>query len=268
MNPYIFRPLLLIVALIIALNLLRPVALWQPLALLPMLVGVIFLHRRRSPWQGMALLVLIWAAFPLLKGIARHWLPWRADGLLAGIDAALWGGKMLPAYIRYEDYPLLTDILAFCYFLFFFIVLAAAYFFSRRPALRDGFFDGLLGVYLCGLCGYFLLPAAGPAFTTLPDTGAGGLIAPQLIEIVKGGVTGMDVFPSLHTALPLFINLFLWRSAYRRTALLMAPITLGIIIATVFLRYHYGIDVLAGIALALLWMRIARQPLPSHKDLP
>ena len=101
-----------------------------------------------------------------------------------------------------------------------------------------------------GFAGYFLLPAAGPAFTVLPDAGAQGFIAPHVIAIVKDGVTGMDVFPSLHTALPLFITAFLWRDGRRLAALLLAPVSLGIVVSTVFLRYHYGVDVLAGMLLA------------------
>ena len=102
-----------------------------------------------------------------------------------------------------------------------------------------------------GLAGYLLLPAAGPAFTTLPDQGAGGILAPAIIAIVKDGVTGMDVFPSLHTALTLYITAFLWRDGKRKNALLLAPVTAGTIAATIWLRYHYGVDDLAGLALAL-----------------
>ena len=71
-----------------------------------------------------------------------------------------------------------------------------------------------------------------------------------MIAIVKDGVTGMDVFPSLHTALPLFITAFLWRDGRRLAAILLAPVSLGIVVSTVFLRYHYGVDVLAGMLLA------------------
>ncbi|RKW16644.1 MAG: phosphatase PAP2 family protein, partial [Cardiobacterium sp.] len=62
---------------------------------------------------------------------------------------------------------------------------------------------------------------------------------------------GMDVFPSLHTALTLYITAFLWRDGKRKTALLLAPVTAGTIAATIWLRYHYGVDDLAGLALAL-----------------
>jgi membrane-associated phospholipid phosphatase len=37
---------------------------------------------------------------------------------------------------------------------------------------------------------------------------------------------------------------------YRRIAALLAPIILALVVATLYLRYHYGIDVLCGIVLA------------------
>lgn len=45
-------------------------------------------------------------------------------------------------------------------------------------------------------------------------------VAPHVGAIVKDGVTGMDVFHSLHTALPLFITAFLWWDGRRLAALL------------------------------------------------
>ena len=159
----------------------------------------------------------------------------------------------MPAWFHYEAHPALTDLLAACYFAFFPIVIGgvAYYAWRRREPSAARFYNGLIGIYLAGLAGYLLLPAAGPAFTTLPDQGAGGILAPAIIAIVKDGVTGMDVFPSLHTALTLYITAFLWRDGKRKTALLLAPVTAGTIAATIWLRYHYGVDDLAGLALAL-----------------
>ena len=202
---------------------------------------------------GALLFALIWLAFPLLKPLNQHWLHSHADALLAALDSRLWGGKPLPAWFHYEAHPALTDLLAACYFAFFPIVIGgvAYYAWRRREPSAARFYNGLIGIYLAGLAGYLLLPAAGPAFTTLPDQGAGGILAPAVIAIVKDGVTGMDVFPSLHTALTLYITAFLWRDGKRKTALLLAPVTAGTIAATIWLRYHYGVDDLAGLALAL-----------------
>ena len=214
----------------------------------------------RSDWAGSNLFLLTWLVFPLLKDINYYLLPWHADALLATIDRHLWGGRILPAYFRYEAHPYLTDLLAACYFSFYAIVLGsvACYTYTRATPAARRYFNGLIFLYSAGFIGYFLLPAAGPAFTTHPDGGAGGIIAPPLIAIIKDGVTGMDVFPSLHTALTLYITAYLWRDGKRMAALICAPLTAGTIVATIYLRYHYGVDVLAGFLLAAVALRAVR----------
>ncbi|MDO4642261.1 MAG: phosphatase PAP2 family protein [Cardiobacteriaceae bacterium] len=257
MSPRITFPLLLI---LLGIQLLAAAALikhpqTQPLINLAVaaILWLYVIRHRHNHWLGFLTLTLIWMVFPLLKPINTTWLTWHADALLTRIDQTLWGGSILPAYFHYEAHPVLTDILVICYFCFFFIIIgSAAYYTVRRHSQQaHAYYNGLLALYLIGLIGYFALPAAGPAFTTMPDQGTPGLIAPTLIAIIKDGVTGMDVFPSLHTAISLYINLFLWRDGKKCLAIALAPITLGIIAATIYLRYHYGIDVLVGSALAL-----------------
>jgi membrane-associated phospholipid phosphatase len=71
----------------------------------------------------------------------------------------------------------------------------------------------------------------------------------------------MDIFPSLHTAAPTFLVLYSWRHRHRaphRYAWpLVAFFALNIIIATMFLRWHYLVDVVVGLALALVGYRAA-----------
>lgn len=262
MQPRITWPFLLITAVILLLSAAAWPALPQPTAQLCLSLGaggLLWLwacwqawRKPHGHWLGTVLFALSWVVFPLLKIISSHWLRWSADALLSAIDSRLWGGQILPAYFHYEQHPLAAEVLAGAYFCFYFIVLGAVVLYSvrRRQPEAANFFNGLLCLYVLGFIGYFTLPAAGPAFYSLPDQGASGPIARGVIAVVKDGVTGMDVFPSLHTAITLYINVFLWRNGYRRTALALLPITLGIMLATIFLRYHYGIDVLAGLLLA------------------
>lgn len=208
---------------------------------------------RLKLWLGLIVFSLLWTVFPLLKVIKHRFIDWQADELLITIDKILWGGQILPAYFRYENYGLLTDVLAGCYFLFFFLVVGAVIFYSKQRHTDNArrFFEGLFWVYGLGMIGYFLLPAKGPAFYHLPDGGAVGAIAQSVIAIVKQGVTEMDVFPSLHTAVTLFVVGFLWYDGHKKAALVLLPIAIGIVLATIFLRYHYGVDMLVGVVLAM-----------------
>ena len=63
-----------------------------------------------------------------------------------------------------------------------------------------------------------------------------------------------DIFPSLHTGAPTFLTVFSFlhrdRAPFKYTWPILAFIVSQIIIATMFLRWHYLIDIIAGLTLA------------------
>jgi membrane-associated phospholipid phosphatase len=77
----------------------------------------------------------------------------------------------------------------------------------------------------------------------------------------------LDIFPSLHTAYPTFFALFAFgerhRAPYKYGWPILAFFAANMIIATMLLRWHWAIDVLAGLALAVaawrLGIRIAQR---------
>jgi membrane-associated phospholipid phosphatase len=74
------------------------------------------------------------------------------------------------------------------------------------------------------------------------------------LAVDEGGAL-RDIFPSLHTAIPLHTALFLRGQSRRagRWALLWVA---QIVAATILLRWHWVTDVVAGAALALLSHRL------------
>ncbi|MGH7371035.1 MAG: phosphatase PAP2 family protein, partial [Candidatus Methylomirabilales bacterium] len=60
-----------------------------------------------------------------------------------------------------------------------------------------------------------------------------------------------DAFPSGHTAIVLVV-LFYARGFVRGLFWIFLPMVVALIFSTVYLRYHYVVDVLAGILLAAL----------------
>lgn len=210
---------------------------------------------KRFYWLGLLQLIVCWSIFPLFKAIRIHFYTWSADNLLFTIDRFLWLGKSLPERAVALHTSWLSELTAFCYFSFYFLIIGSALFFFLQRNKTDSirYFLGLMQMYFWGFIGYFTLPAAGPyiaypeLFTYPVHDGAMTLF---LAEIVEKGITGMDVFPSLHTGITLFIDVFLFKTGYRKTALCLMPLTLGLITSTVYLHYHYGIDVILGAVLA------------------
>jgi hypothetical protein len=78
----------------------------------------------------------------------------------------------------------------------------------------------------------------------------------------------LDIFPSIHTALSVLCALHAFR--YRNEApmrwvwLLTLFAVANIVIATVFLRWHYGVDLIAGAALAASAQAVAIRMWPHE----
>ncbi|MBI2429075.1 MAG: phosphatase PAP2 family protein [Ignavibacteriales bacterium] len=186
------------------------------------------------------------------------------DGLLIAIDRALFGVD--PTVWVYQfTHPIITEILQLAYSSYYLFFIALFFEFYRRSD-RSEFYSGAMmivyGFYLSYI-GYMLVPAVGPRFTLHDffsyDTELPGLfLTPLLRDIINSGggiVAGVtnpiefvhrDAFPSGHTQLTLTAMhlAFTKRSMHRRWLLVVGSL---LIIATVYLRYHYLIDVIAGV---------------------
>jgi hypothetical protein len=110
------------------------------------------------------------------------------------------------------------------------------------------FWNYLFLAYAVGFAGYLLVPAIGPQaafpelFTPLPcDNWAARLNA----EIVSRGSAVYDVFPSLHVLITCVVLDFDYRQS-RKVFYCMLPVVGLIFLSTLYLRYHYAIDLIAG----------------------
>jgi membrane-associated phospholipid phosphatase len=160
-----------------------------------------------------------------------------------------------------------TEWFAFFYFGYFFVLathVLPILFLAREPRRLGEFTFGLVFLFSVGHTLYMLVPGFGPyramagAFeNALPD----GLWLDVVMETVAEGGAQKDIFPSLHTAAPTFIALFSFRhrerAPYRYTWPLVAFFALNIIVATMFLRWHWVLDVVAGLALAVVAQALA-----------
>jgi membrane-associated phospholipid phosphatase len=113
-------------------------------------------------------------------------------------------------------------------------------------------------IYGIGFLGYSLVPAGGPhlAFPGefhVPLTG--WVVTRFNALIVEKGSNGVDVFPSLHCAVSCYLLFFDRQHARWRYRLYLVP-CVGIWFATIYLRYHYFLDLVVGFAIAgfALWL--------------
>lgn len=134
------------------------------------------------------------------------------------------------------------------------IPIVACFIYLRGPRARfREMMSGVLVVCFFGLLGYLLVPAIGPIYT-LRDQYTVPLSQP--LEVINRQVEFMDyarirrdVFPSLHVGISFVVWLYGYRNS-RRLFWILSPLILSLWVSTVYLRYHYLVDVLAGLILA------------------
>jgi hypothetical protein len=209
-----------------------------------------FWHRLPDPawllaWHlaAIALALLAIRSTGRASWIFRHWYPlpyvawcyremavlmpslrkWQADAELAHLDYRVWGANPC-VWLERISTPILTEYLQIVYTLFVPAVLLIAYLLWRRARYADfRYYAFLIALgFLVSYVGYVLVPARGPRF--------------YLRNLLTVDLHGLWVTRALQLTLDRLES---------------------IISATVYLRYHYTIDLLAGAAVACLLVLIA-----------
>jgi hypothetical protein len=184
------------------------------------------------------------------------------DGTLLAMDEAIFW--QTPAvFCEQVSTAWLTDLMSLCYLtyhLYLFVAVMHAVLISStvRQPLSPYLFTG----FAIGFAGYLLVPAIGPAFAypelfrrPLP----GGVIARWIAEIVTAGSSRYDTFPSLHVLITCILLDYDWRQMRRRFWIMVIP-SVGLMASTIYLRYHYAVDILAALLLFLALRRTFLMP--------
>ena len=184
------------------------------------------------------------------------------DARLIAVDLAIFGVHPTVWLERFAT-PLLTDLLQAAYLSYYFIPLALGVLLIARG--RFGSFEEVLfGILLCFYCsylGYLLIPAIGPRFT-LSHLQSGNLQVSPFTAKIQEALNALeknktDAFPSGHSAVSVLSLYYAWQEREKALFAVLLPVVMGLIVSTVYLRYHYVIDVIAGIALAGLTIALA-----------
>jgi membrane-associated phospholipid phosphatase len=193
------------------------------------------------------------------------------DNLFIAIDRWMFGTD--PTHFLYQiANPVLTEILQIVYGMFYLlpIILGLSLLNKDRfVALDFALFSVIYGFYLSYL-GYFLLPGIGPRFTlhdfnTINQTLPGLWLTDFLREMTNSGegipagtlnpaaVVQRDVFPSGHTMITLIV-MYLSVRLRSRSRYFFIPIGTLLIFSTVYLWYHYVIDLIGGLVFMIFSM--------------
>ena len=184
-----------------------------------------------------------------------------ADAWLANLDFHIWGVHPTVWLERIQT-PGLTEYLQIVYTLFVPAVLLVAVVLWKKGRYREfQYYAFLIALgYLVSYVGYLLVPARGPRFLLrhlqhIPLQGT-WLFQGMQYTLDRLESAHYDCFPSGHTELTM---LAWWcsRMISKRLFWVYFAYTLSIIFATVYLRYHYTVDVLAGAIVAAALIAVA-----------
>ncbi|MCK9276098.1 MAG: phosphatase PAP2 family protein [Syntrophales bacterium] len=234
------------------------------LILSAMIFFIAFLNQRRNTvliilirdWY--ILLILITVYFEL-KRLVPLINPKDVDYLLIEVDRILFSGQDPTVLLESVTFPALTEFLQIIYASFYLLPFSFCLFLylkGRRKTFHIAASVIIIGFYI-SYAGYFLTPAVGPRYTLadLQNIELTGLWSFGFIRSMLDDATGVmrDCCPSGHTMLSL-MTVFLALRYERGFSRIAIPWTLFLVFSTVYLRYHYFVDIIAGIFLAFLFL--------------
>jgi len=209
---------------------------WYPLLYLP------------ACYREMALLI------PAIRGTDY-------DAWLARLDYRIWGVHPT-VWLERLHHPWLTEFLQLAYTLFFAaVVLVGGILWGRRQLEQFRYYAFVISLgFLSSFLGYFAVPVRGPRFF-LGELHEAPLRGLWLFDALRHGLDWLesvhyDCFPSGHVAM----TLIAWWGAARlsrRWSRIYAAYTAVMVFSTVYLRYHYTVDLLAGALLAAAVLAVA-----------
>ncbi len=172
----------------------------------------------------------------------------QIDFFLFGVHPTVWMERWIT--------PWFTDLLSLAYLSYYFlpvILVVSLYLKGRTEEFHQAMFILTFGYYL-SFIGYILFPAIGPRFTqvhlySIPLEGS------WITDFVRYTLNALehnkrDCMPSGHTQIALMV-LLLARRYEKLLFYLFLPVIIALIFSTVYLRYHYVIDLIVGAALAI-----------------
>jgi membrane-associated phospholipid phosphatase len=233
---------------------------WLVAAHLGLSGSLLILNRAGAPagigrvirdWHPLILFPLLYKEVELLAAVIGDW---RLTTVIPAWESVLFAGQPSQYLSERLAFVPLSEYLHFSYLSYVIVIPSVSaywYITGRRAAFGELLLmlsTVLLGSYLF----FILLPVDSPYYLSqrLGPPFSGHFFFDLVHQMsARGGARG-GAFPSAHVSGAVVVSLVAWRHQ-RRLAYLLVPITVSVMIATVYGRFHYALDTLAGAALAI-----------------
>jgi membrane-associated phospholipid phosphatase len=178
---------------------------------------------------------------PVHDALVRHW------------ELLVFGGQISRDWWQAAPSAFWSTVFHAAYLSYYLIVSAPALYFAWKgdlAAVRRFVLVVMATFITCYLC-FIFFPVAGPYYEFARPSGwfIGNLPARLAYEALASGSSYGAAFPSSHVAAALAATLAAMRASRRLGIVLLIPTAL-LTIGVVYCQMHYGVDALAGLAVA------------------
>lgn len=182
--------------------------------------------------------------------------PVDIDPVLLKLDYLITGTYPTVSLQRFIN-PWVTEVMQLAYTSYYFIPVILGI--SLKNKNKEAEFEKslflLLFCFYLSYVGYILFPALGPRFYIghLHTVELKGVLLMETIHELLNKLEGIkrDAFPSGHAAVALLCLILAYRFE-RKLFWILLPVVVLLIFSTVYLRYHYVVDVIAGVILTII----------------
>ena len=201
-------------------------------------------------------MMLLGPFFQWTYPISKMFFVFPFEQYLLEADIALFGFNIARDLVhRWGDNYWLSEWFNFSYLSYYWVTLYLPLYLYFKKRYNDYFYVAFIAGMIIYACFIFqaLFPAQGPV--SYDPVSNGFLVAGPVSEFAHDFLNTVDIpggaMPSGHIAGTIAIFIFAWRFT-RRAFWATAPIVVSLCIATVYCRYHYAVDGIAGIIVALI----------------
>lgn len=240
---------------------------WHLLARTTIIASILALVAASTPPGGGLTMLRDW--YPFATMAAFYWelraltslvRPRCLDAEAMKWEERLFGGQPSRSLSERLPWPLFSELLHVCYASYYVIAVALPLLFyvSGKVQLFDE--TVFAEVLICNVCflAFVFMPVAGPRYETPPIASAlrRGPFYRLAHAVVSRGSSRGTAFPSLHAALTLVVLVYGFRHNSAAFFLLL-PLGTGLVVGAVYGRFHYAVDMLAGLAVGAVVAAVA-----------
>lgn len=230
--------------------------------------------KSREFLRSSVLIITIILTYEALQGLTGALVNSGSVVSLAGLDKALVGFDFTSAIQTAFDSTTTTLVSTYFYGLHVLLIVIAIglFWFKDRLVYRGYTYSMIITSYLA-LLTFIVLPSAPPWFVGAAKDllVTGDKMLPSVLQsaqamLLSGESDVFAAFPSLHAAYATLFSFFMFRLG-RKYGVASLPIVSGVYFSIIYLGQHYLIDLLAGIAYAMLSVYIVERLILKHQRL-